>query len=169
MNRIITFIIICCFFSCTKKNHHEPLENVTNKFKILSDSNGTKGVYTYEKPLNDDKKIFSFEGVLKNWNKNRNFDKNFKKYLFPFVRKISQTDTKLSYYLFKNEYEEAIYGNSSYPFFVSDNENKIIYFWKGDSLSVNKSSFKVYTNVRDTVFYDVFIYDKKKKIFKKEK
>ena len=166
------FLIIIMFYSCKqqKKNDIVPYHHVVtiqhDDEKTDTTNIGFKEIYNYKTNLNENDKIHYLEKILKNLDNKRSFDTSFEKYSFPFVKRIKQPITSLTFYLFKNEYADAIYGNSSYPFFIDDTVNRVIYYCDGDSLTVGKTTFMQYKNVRENITKNNFYYNRENKLFK---
>lgn len=165
------FLLIIIFCSCKKQNNeyvdnYRLVDTIQKNTKTHNDVNVEfKKIHSYKKSLNEAEKMHYFKKTLKIFDNKRSFDTSFKKYSFPFVKKIEQPKTGLVFYLFKNEYADAIYGNSSYPFFIDDTKKRLIYYCEGDSLGVNKTTFVQYRNVRENITKNTFFYNRNQKLF----
>lgn len=171
IKKTISLIIVFIFCSCKKQtneyvNNYRLVDTVQNNSEKQNDVNVEfKEVYSYKKNFKEVEKMRYFGKTLKKFDNKRSFDTSFRKYSFPFVKRIEQPKTNLVFYLFKNEYADAIYGNSSYPFFIDDTKSRLIYYCEGDSLVVNKTNFVQYRNVRENITKSTFYYNRDQKLF----
>lgn len=164
MTRYI-LILVTIFFFLEKSSNENKKNNTFHTSNFQTDNKKIKKIHNYKNGLVENDKIIFFKESLKKFNDQRSFDTSFKKYSFPFIKKIKQKETNLVFYMFKNEYEDAMFGNSSYPFFIDDTKKRIIYYCSGDSLGINKTSFFQYINIRERSTKTCYRYNRSKMVF----